>query len=223
MDIERSVKELKARLARGNCFGEKVTLVAATKTRTPEEIDRAIAAGIEDIGENRVQEFREKYDLVHGARRHFIGRLQTNKVKYLAGKTFLIHSVDRDELALEIARRSLSLGVSGNILIEVNLGEASKGGYPLSEARSAFSRLSRTEGLTVKGFMAMLPLGGSEKASSALVEKMRFLFEEAKGEREEVEYLSMGMSGDYELCLAHGANMIRLGTAIFGDRPSRGA
>ena len=99
--ISENVKNILSELSAGNPYGEKVTLVAATKTRTPEEINEAISAGVTDIGENRVQEFTEKYDLVHGAARHFIGHLQTNKVKYLIGSTDLIHSLDRFELADE--------------------------------------------------------------------------------------------------------------------------
>ena len=109
--IEQNVKELLAALEKGNGFGEKVTLVAATKTRTAKEIARAIDAGITDVGENKVQEFRDKYDLFQGGNRHFIGRLQTNKVKYLIGKTYLYHSADRDELIEEIATRSVRAGI----------------------------------------------------------------------------------------------------------------
>ena len=196
-----------------------MTLVAATKTRTPEEIERAIAAGVEDIGENKVQEFCEKFDLVHGARRHFIGHLQRNKVKYLIGKTFLIHSVDRDELAEEIARLSQKAGIVTDILIQINIGdEESKGGYPLEEGMAAFGRLSVTEGLRVKGFMAMLPNTDDERILVPLCDGMRALFEEARRASPDVEYLSMGMSGGWKLCVEHGSNMVRLGTAIFGER-----
>ena len=105
-----------------NNYGEKVTLVAATKTRTPDEINQAISAGINDVGENRVQEFTAKYDAVVGANRHFIGHLQTNKVKYLIGKTYLIHSLDRFELADEIQKRAERANWTAVCLIEINLG-----------------------------------------------------------------------------------------------------
>ncbi len=217
--IEENVKSLLKRLEAGNCFGEKVTLVAATKTRTPEEIQRALNAGITDIGENKAQEFRDKFPLIEGGNRHFIGHLQTNKLKYLVGKSYLIHSIDRDELADELARRSQAAGVTSDILVQVNIGcEESKGGYPLSSAYEAFVRLSQTEGLRVKGFMAMLPAEGTEEQLGGLCDRMRALFERARAQSEEIEFLSMGMSGDWELCLNHGANMIRLGTAIFGAR-----
>ena len=217
--IKSNVKELLSELKCGNCFGERVTLVAATKTRSADEINAAIEAGITDIGENKVQEFRDKFELVHGASRHFIGHLQTNKVKYLVGKCDLIHSVDRDELAAEIARRAQKLGVVQNILIQVNIGcEETKGGYPLVESFSAFERLKKTDGLRVLGFMAMLPFSSDETLLAKLCDEMRALYEEARKTSKEIKYLSMGMSGDWRLCMEHGANMIRLGTAIFGER-----
>lgn len=217
--IEEKVKALLSRLEQGNGYGEKVTLVAATKTRTAEEINRAIKAGISDIGENKVQEFRDKFDLVQGGNRHFIGHLQTNKVKYLIGKTYLYHSVDRNELAEEIAKRSKNAGITSDILIQVNIGnEESKGGYPLSQAFEVYQTLKNANGLRVRGFMAMLPLSNDRTLLTDLCDQMRALYERAKAQDKNITYLSMGMSGDWELCLSRGANMIRLGTAIFGER-----
>lgn len=217
--IESNVRALLDELRAGNPFGEKVTLVAATKTRTAEEINRAIGAGIADIGENRVQEFTEKYDAVKGGNRHFIGHLQTNKVKYLIGKTYLYHSVDRDELAEELSKRSQKSGVVSDILIQINIGdEESKGGYPLAEGFAIYKQLSAKTGLRVRGFMAMLPRSDDGAYLGTLCDQMRALFEKAREQDENITYLSMGMSGDYNLCLAHGANMVRLGTAVFGER-----
>lgn len=217
--IEENVKKLLSELKGGNGMGEPVTLVAATKTRTAEEINEAIASGITDVGENRVQEFREKSPLVHGARQHFIGHLQLNKVKYIAGKCDLVQSVDRDELAVELARRSRSVGRESELLVQVNIGnEESKGGYPLEEATAAYLRMRETEGLRPVGYMAMLPLSDDIALLSSLCKRMRALFERTREREESCRVLSMGMSGDYRLCLEHGANMIRLGTAIFGER-----
>lgn len=217
--IEQNVKALLEELKGGNAYGEKVTLVVATKTRTAEEINRAIRAGVTDIGENRVQEFREKYDAVCGANRHFIGHLQTNKIKYLVGKTDLYHSVDRDELAEALSERSCRAGVVSDILIQINIGnEESKGGYPLAEGSAVFKRLALFSGLRVRGFMAMLPLSDDETYLASLCDEMRTLFERARATDQNISYLSMGMSGDYKLCLKHGANMVRLGTAVFGHR-----
>lgn len=217
--ISRRVREALDEIASGNSRGERITLVAATKTRTPEEIAASIRAGIADVGENRVQEFCEKYDAAEGARRHFIGRLQRNKVKYLIGRTFLIHSVDSDALADEIAVRSLRAGIVSDVLVEINAGgEESKGGFPIEEGMAAFRRLSAKEGLRVRGFMAMLPRFAEEDALGALCDKMRALYDAAREESETVAYLSMGMSEDYRICIRHGANMIRLGTRLFGGR-----
>lgn len=219
MSIAQNVKSYLQAIAGGNCFGEPVTLVAATKTRTPEEINEAIAAGITDIGENKVQEFRDKFDLIKGVNRHFIGHLQTNKIKYLVGKTYLLQSLDRDELAEELSKRCVRANVTQDVLIEVNIGcEESKSGYPLEAAWAAYERIRRTNGLRVRGFMAMLPLAGDDAAKATLVDEMRALFDRARREDENIRFLSMGMSGDWELCLGHGANMIRLGTALFGER-----
>lgn len=217
--IAENARALLKELEAGNPFGEKITLVAATKTRTPEEINEAIRAGICDVGENKVQEFRDKYDLVSGGNRHFIGHLQTNKVKYLVGKTYLYHSVDRDELAREIATRSVRAGILSDVLVQINIGnEESKGGYPLEEGFEAYLRLAATQGLRVRGFMAMLPLSRDEGMLCGLCDKMRALYERAKRADGNISFLSMGMSGDWRLCVSRGANMIRLGTAIFGER-----
>lgn len=218
-EIEKKVREIKTRLASGNGFGERVTLVAATKMQTVEAINEAIEAGVDAVAENKAQEFRDKNELILPCPRHFIGHLQTNKVKYLVGKVELFHSCDRDELAGEIARLSLKQGVVSNVLIQVNIGdELTKGGYSYEEAQTVFSRLSQTDGLRVKGFMAMLPETNDTELLRSLIRKMRSLFEWAKARSLDVEYLSMGMSGDYALCVEEGSNMIRLGSTIFGAR-----
>lgn len=218
-EIIGRVREIKAETAAGNPFGEPVTLVAATKMQTPEAINAAIEAGVDAVAENKVQEFREKNALVQPCPRHFIGHLQTNKVKYLVGEIGLFHSCDRDELASELSRISLNRGVVSEILIQVNIGrEASKGGYAPEFAKEAFCRLRETPGLKVRGFMAMLPDSDDQALLGGLADEMRALYEEAKSSDPEISFLSMGMSGDYRLCIAHGSNMIRLGSTIFGAR-----
>ena len=218
--IAENVKEILQELKGGNAFGEKITLVAATKTRSAEEINEAIAAGITDIGENRVQEFTQKYDFVHGARRHFIGHLQTNKVKYLIGKTDLIQSLDRFELADELQKRAEQAGWTADCLLEVNIGcELSKSGFAFEDAAAAYRAIGqRYRSLRLRGLMAMLPLEGEEAELAALVKKMRGLFDALRAEDGACKYLSMGMSGDWRLCAANGSNMIRLGTCLFGER-----
>ena len=217
--IEENVKKLLAETGE-NPFGEKVTLVAAVKTQTVEDINRAIAAGITDIGDNHVQEFRDKYDCITGnPNRHFIGHLQTNKVKYLIGRTYLYQSVDRLELAEEISKRSERAGVVSDCLIQINIGnEETKGGFEYDEGLAAYQKISAMPALKIKGLMAMLPFSDDEELLRTLAKKMRALFEKLRDKDENIRYLSMGMSGDWKLCVECGSNMVRLGTSIFGPR-----
>ena len=217
--IEENVKKLLAETGE-NPFGEKVTLVAAVKTQTVEDINRAIAAGITDIGDNHVQEFRDKYDGITGnPNRHFIGHLQTNKVKYLIGRTYLYQSVDRLELADEISKRSERAGVVSDCLIQINIGnEETKGGFEYDEGLAAYQKISAMPALKIKGLMAMLPFSDDEELLRTLAKKMRALFEKLRDKDENIRYLSMGMSGDWKLCVECGSNMVRLGTSIFGAR-----
>ncbi|MBP3434514.1 MAG: YggS family pyridoxal phosphate-dependent enzyme [Clostridia bacterium] len=217
--IAENIRRIRALLANGNKFGERVTLVAATKMQTVEAINAAIAAGVDAVAENKAQEFRDKNEFLSPCPRHFIGHLQTNKVKYLVGKVELFHSCDRDELADEIARLSLKRGVLSNVLMQVNIGdESSKGGYAYGDALAAFRRLSETDGICVKGVMAMLPDTEDEDLLRTLARKMRGLFDTLREVSPKVEYLSMGMSGDFRLCVEEGSNMIRVGSTIFGAR-----
>lgn len=217
--IAENVRKTLAEIAGGNNLGEKITLVAATKTRTPDEISEAIAAGIEDIGENKVQEFTEKYDLVHGARRHFIGHLQTNKVKYLIGKTYLIHSLDRFELADELQKRAEKAAWTADCLLEVNIGsELTKSGFSLDEALAAYEKMRAYPNIRMRGLMAMLPISDDSQYLRSLCLSMRKIYDIIKDEDPNAAYLSMGMSGDWRLCVECGSNMIRLGTSLFGAR-----
>lgn len=217
--IAENIRRIRALLANGNKFGERVTLVAATKMQTVAAINAAIAAGVDAVAENKAQEFRDKNEFLSPCPRHFIGHLQTNKVKYLVGKVELFHSCDRDELADEIARLSLKRGVLSNVLMQVNIGdESSKGGYAYGDALAAFRRLSETDGICVKGVMAMLPDTEDEDLLRTLARKMRGLFDTLREVSPKVEYLSMGMSGDFRLCVEEGSNMIRVGSTIFGAR-----
>ncbi|MBQ8684865.1 MAG: YggS family pyridoxal phosphate-dependent enzyme [Clostridia bacterium] len=217
--IIENVTKIRAEIAKGNPFGERVVLVAATKTQTAEAINAAIAAGVDAVAENKPQEFRDKNGSIDPCPRHFIGHLQTNKVKYLVGKVELFHSCDRDELADEIARLSVKNDVVSQVLVQINIGnEATKGGYSYEEAIEAIERLSNKNGVRVKGLMGMLPESDDEALLRGLARKMRALFERVKTRFEGVEYLSMGMSGDYALCVEEGSNMIRLGSTIFGAR-----
>lgn len=218
--IEENVKKLLEEVPETNSSGERVTVVAAVKLQKPEDINRAIAAGITDIGDNHVQEFKDKYNFIEGfPRRHFIGHLQTNKVKYLIGKVDLYHSVDRLNLAEEISRRSANAGVISDVLLQINIGdEQTKGGFGLCEAYAAYEEIKKLPALRVRGLMAMLPLSDDTAALKRLAESMRALFDELKNKDGNIKYLSMGMSGDWQLCVEAGSNLIRVGTGIFGQR-----
>ncbi len=218
--IENNVKNLLKNLTLTNPFGERVTLVAAVKLQSPDDINAAIAAGITDIGDNHVQEFRDKFDEIRGEpKRHFIGRLQTNKVKYLVGKVDLYHSVDRLNLAQVLSEKSEKAEVISNVLLQVNIGnEESKGGFSLDEIDAAYAIIRALPAIKITGLMAMLPDTDDKKLLYTLAEKMRQKYDYFRERDENFTHLSMGMSGDYELCISAGSNMIRLGTAIFGNR-----
>ena len=217
--IAENVKKTLAEIAGGNNLGEKITLVAATKTRTPEEINEAIAAGVCDIGENKVQEFTAKFDAVHDANRHFIGHLQTNKVKYLIGKTYLIHSLDRLELADELQKRAEKANWTADCLIEINIGsELSKSGFSAENALKAYEQLKAYPNIRLRGLMAMLPVSDDSTFLRSLCLCMREIYDTIKRTDKNFAHLSMGMSGDWRLCAECGSNMIRLGTSLFGPR-----
>lgn len=218
--IEENVKKLLSEIPAKNPFDEKVTLVAAVKLQSVENINRAVAAGITDIGDNHVQEFREKYAEINGCpKRHFIGRLQTNKIKYLLGKVDLYHSADRYNLAEELSAKSMAAGITSNILLQINAGkEETKGGFLPEEAETAYKKIKALPALKIKGIMAMLPLDASESELKSLAVEMRKIYDSLRKEDGDFEYLSMGMSGDWKICIDAGSNMIRLGTSVFGAR-----
>jgi pyridoxal phosphate enzyme (YggS family) len=219
MGIAENVRKIQEEIAGGNVFGERVLLVAATKMQTAEAINQAVLAGVDAVAENKPQEFRDKNEEVLPCPRHFIGHLQTNKIKYLLGKIDLYHSCDRWDLAVELANQSKKHGIISNVLIQINIGEENtKGGFAYQDGKEIFAQLSQMEGLRVQGFMAMLPDIDDETTLRTLTRKMRALYDWAKTQSEDVVYLSMGMSGDYRLCIEEGSNVIRVGSTIFGKR-----
>jgi pyridoxal phosphate enzyme (YggS family) len=196
-----------------------VTLVAVTKGQPAEAVRQAHAAGQRHFGENYVQEWRAKAEALAGLPGlvwHFVGSLQTNKVKYLVGKVGLIHTVDREELAAEISRRSAQRGVATRVLLEVNAaGEASKSGCLPGEVPRLVAVLRALPALEVSGLMCIPPAEGDPRPHFAALRRMR----DDLGLAE----LSMGMSGDYRVAIEEGATIVRVGTAIFGARPPKGA
>lgn len=218
--IEQNVKKLIEEIPATNPFGEKVTLVAAVKTQSVESINRAVCAGVTDIGDNHAQEFKDKFAGICGNPvRHFIGHLQTNKIKYLLGKVDLYHSIDRLTLAQELSKRGELSGITSNILLQINIGrEESKGGFDPEEAERAYNEVIKLPNLKIVGLMAMLPDTDDETELKRLASDMRAVYDKLRASDSNIAHLSMGMSGDWKLCIECGSNMIRLGTAIFGAR-----
>ncbi len=218
--LENNLKQIFANISSGNNLGEPITLVGATKMVDVETINKAIELGLKVVAENKVQEFNLKNSNIVGAKQHFIGHLQTNKVKYLVGKVDLIQSVDSDKLACEIDRVAKNRNLVQNILIEVNIGgELSKSGFTLEKAFDSVIEISnKYSNICVKGLMAMLPHTDDESLLIKLCQKMRGLYDKLKENGMSIEYLSMGMSNDYKVAIKNGSNMIRLGSSIFGKR-----
>ena len=204
----------------GNNLGESITLVGATKMVDPLVINQAVDLGLKVVAENKVQEFRDKHHLIKGAEQHFIGHLQTNKVKYLVGNVSLIHSVDSVKLALEIDRVAKNKDIIQDVLIEINVGgELSKSGFDLNNAKTQTLEIkNQCQNIRILGLMAMLPNSQDQDYLASLCGKARNLYDNLKEKQLPFKYLSMGMSNDYLLCIQHGSNMIRLGRDIFGQR-----
>lgn len=200
---------------------QDVVLIAATKTQTKETIDEFVRVAPDFIlGENRVQEFVDKYDERYTW--HFIGRLQTNKVKYIVGKVQLIHSLDRYDLAVEIEKQAKKRGIVQDCLVEVNMaGEESKGGIELDKLFEFVDSLKDFEHIRILGLMSVLPNLEDKAELEKQYEKLYNLYNLLKQKEQrnlDVKYLSAGMTNDYEIALKHGSNMIRLGRKLFGER-----
>ena len=229
--IAERVAEVQERLAqaagRAGRSPKAVTLVAAAKTRTPEEVAEVIRAGLTHIGENYVQELlatREAIDKMDlpAVTWHVIGHLQRNKVKYLQPAPALIHSLDSLALAQEIDRRAGEGGTRQGVLLEVNLaGEETKSGVSPAEVEALATRVLELPHLELQGLMAMPPYTEDPETSRPHFRRLRALAEELASQGlppENLRHLSMGMSGDYEVAVEEGATLVRLGTILFGPR-----
>ena len=196
-----------------------VTIVAVAKTVGPPEVRDAIAAGVADFGENRVQEFVAKHGLFPHVRWHFIGTLQSNKAQHVVGKAYLIHSVDSVHLLDRIDRIASTMGVVQPVLLQVNVsGEQSKHGMAPDEAVEVVHHALELGSVDVRGLMTMAPLGRPESARWVFRD-LRDLFESLAAMRFnglEMSELSMGMTGDFEVAVEEGATIVRVGRAIFG-------
>lgn len=205
-----------------NEIPEGVTLICVSKTRQICEIKKAYAAGARDFGENKVQELIEKHDSIgEDIRWHFIGHLQRNKVKYIVGKVHLIHSLDSIRLLQEIEKRYAAKDKIANLLIQVNIGEESaKTGIAVEKMDSMIKACEECNNIKIKGLMATIPIGDEENCRRYF-NKMKIIFDNLKNSEHKnvsMEFLSLGMSGDFKVALEEGSNMIRLGEKIFGMR-----
>ena len=222
MSIKENVAEIRRRIA--EIRPEGVILVAATKMNDAHRVREAIEAGVDACGENKVQEFLEKDALgaYEGAPKHFIGHLQRNKVNKIVGKVDLIQSVDSEELLRLIDRRALSLGIIQDVLIEISIaGEEQKGGIDPLALPALLAFASQCKGLRVRGLMCVPPVQENYGENRAYFARMKQLFIDNSGKKYDnvsMDFLSMGMTDDYAEAISEGANMVRIGSAIFGAR-----
>ncbi|MGH2693571.1 MAG: YggS family pyridoxal phosphate-dependent enzyme [Actinomycetota bacterium] len=213
---ERVLERVAAAAERAGREPTEITVVAIAKTFGAAAVLDALEAGVTDVGENRAREFRDKHAVVGDrARWHFVGHLQTNKVRQVVGGVVLIHSVDRFGLAEAISRRAERLGVVQDVLIEVNVaGEASKHGVEPTRAPALAEEISGLAGIAVRGLMTMPPLAPTPEESRRHFKELAALAAQVGDATE----LSMGMSGDFEVAIEEGATIVRVGQAIFGPR-----
>ena len=199
---------------------DDIVLVAVTKSFPADVCVAALDAGVTDLGENRAQEFGAKVKLVNGrARWHFIGNLQTNKVRMVVGIADVVHSVDRMELAATMARRAASLGITQDVLVEVNVsGEESKHGVPPEAAIEFAAKVEVHDGLRVRGLMTMPPYPLDPEDSRPMYKELASLGNLLREQLPDARELSMGMTRDFEVAVEEGATMVRVGEALFGPR-----
>lgn len=199
---------------------ENVQVVAVSKTRTKEEIDEVAKLGLTTFGENKVQEFVEKYDPKY--KWHIIGHLQTNKVKYIVGKTALIHSVDSFHLAKEIEKQASKKNVCVDILVEVNIAEEeSKFGIHKEETYELVRQISELPHVHIRGLMTIAPYVEDAEDNRMYFRGIHQLSVDIANQNidnVDMDILSMGMTGDYMVAIEEGATMVRVGTGIFGAR-----
>ncbi len=199
-----------------------VSLITVTKTVDTERIQEAINNGITEIGENKVQEIMDKYNDISNVDWHMIGHLQTNKVKYIIDKVKLIHSVDRLSLANEINKRAKQHNKIANVLIQVNVAkEDTKFGIESEEVDSFIQSLLNLENIKISGLMTIAPFVDDSEEVRQYFKELKSIFEYIKSKEYknvEMKYLSMGMTNDFKIAIEEGANLVRVGTGIFGKR-----
>ena len=228
MSISENIASIRSRMAeaarKAGRNPEDILLCAATKMNDTDAVREAVAAGVDCCGENRVQEMTAKladhaYD---GAPLHFIGRLQTNKVKQVVGRVSLIQSVDRMNLLEAVQKEAARQNIVQDILLEINIGkEDSKGGFPVEEISGVLDKMNDFPNLRVRGFMAIPPVSEKTGDNVKYFQEIFKLSVDIRGKKYDnvsVDILSMGMSDDFEDAIACGSTMVRVGSAIFGPR-----
>jgi len=227
MSIAENIEAIRLAIA-GVCPEGGITLVAASKMNDAARVREAIAAGVDACGENKVQEVLEKDALgaYEGAPKHFIGHLQRNKVNKIVGRVDLIQSVDSEELLRLIHRRAQALGIVQDILIEISIaGEEQKSGIAPDQLPGLLEYASQLPGLRVRGLMCVPPIQENSGENRLYFAQMKQLFVDNSGKKYDnvfMDFLSMGMTDDYLDAIREGANMVRIGSAIFGARDYTG-
>ena len=218
-DIKENLNRIFDEISCGNDRGESITLLGATKFVDVDRINEAEMYGLKTIGENKAQEFRDKFSLYSPTlEKHFIGSIQDNKLKYIVGKADYIDSVSSLKTAEGISYLAQKLNVTQNIMLEVNGGdEYTKTGMLIEQLKPTYNAVIGLKNIKIVGVMAMLPVA-NEDVLIRVTESIRKVYDELKCKDENIKYLSIGMSGDYKIAIKHGSNMIRLGRAIFGER-----
>ena len=226
-DIRKNLETVRAQISEAaetvGRGGDEVILVAVSKTRTPEEINTAIDAGTTDIGENKVQEIMDKYDDIKPVRWHMIGHLQTNKVKYIIDKVDMIHSVDSIKLAKEIDKRAKAHDKTMDILVQINPAEEeSKFGVTIEGAGDLVREILDTcENIRIRGLMSVAPIAEDPRDVKPFFDGVKAKYDELAqidDPKLDFKYLSMGMSHDFAVAIESGSNLVRVGSAIFGER-----
>lgn len=224
MNIAENLTEIKAKIAVACAKSGRTDfplIIAVTKTHLPEILEQVRALGITDAGENYVQELLSKMDKYTGFNWHYIGGLQRNKAKYIAGRVCLIHSVDNIPLAAEIDKRAAARNIAQDVLVQINQGEETKGGVPVDAVESIVKELNAYKYINLKGLTAMPPYTDNPESSRPYFKQAREIKDYLNGKavyRSEIKELSMGMSGDYATATEEGATMLRIGTALLGKR-----
>ena len=214
--IKQNIEELKSKIP------EEVKLLAVSKTKPLEELEEAYIAGMRDFGENKVQELVKKSENFHDdVRWHFIGQLQSNKVKYLVDKVYLIHSLGSFSLLKEIEKVYGKADKVANALIQINIGkEESKSGILEEDLYGFIEEIERCNYVSVKGIMVIIPIG-DEESNRKYFRRTKEIFDELKEKKYKnitMEILSMGMTHDFMTAIEEGSNLVRIGTGIFGER-----